>query len=880
MSKKKPTRKISLYSNLSQKRSSVSEKRKVKKDSEARKRAEYLASLPKHPVKRFFYRLHPKRFWAYWFSKRGMFTALKITGVAVLLVALFVGGLFAYFRKDLDQIRPGEIDKRVQSTVTTYLDRNGVTLWEDKGDGNYKLVVKSDELSDNLKKATVAIEDKDFFKHSGVSLSGTIRAAINNFTGGNTQGGSTLTQQLVKQVFFSDQASDRGLSGIPRKIKELILAIEIERMYDKDQIITLYLNESPYGGRRNGAESGAQTYFGKPAKDLTLAEASLLAAIPNNPSLYDPYYVAGHEALIARQHLVLKNMLEVGYITQAQYDEAVAVPILDSIKPQKNQYEDIKAPHFVQMVRSQLEEELGKVTVGRGGLTVKTTLDIRIQSKLEEAMNDMFASYVPISAGFTNGAATVEDSQTGQIVALVGSRDFNYEGYGQDNAATAYIQPGSTVKPFVYAQLFQQKPNGQQNYGSGSIIIDEPIDSIYGAKLQNADRQYKGALTIRTSLANSRNIPAVKAMAINEQTKAGSTLKTIRDMGATSYCSVGVDQQAGLALSIGGCGLRQVDLVNAYASLARGGVYKPQSSVLEVKNNEGEVLKQWADTSGTRIIDSQSAYIVADILSDVNASAWLGDYAAKRIPGVKTATKTGTSDKGGNAKDLWMASYSPALTMSVWLGNPDTTILKKGASSIGSPIVAKVMEYAHKEVYAPEGKWKSGDWFSVPKGIQRSGNEVYPSWWNKTQGEAVTKVAFDRVSKKKATDCTPPAAKIELDAIKTVDPVTKKESFSSLNPEYDASAEDDIHQCSDTRPSISTVSVGGHSGAWTITVTVSPGTWGDIPASGMNITVSGQALTATKSGNTYSASYTGTTDPTGNISVVATDAKYYTATYP
>ncbi len=337
-----------------------------------------------------------------------MMMALKITGVFILVMALFVGGLFAYFRKDLDQIRPGEIDKRVQSTVTTYLDRNDNILWEDKGDGNYKLVVKSEELSDNLKKATVAIEDRDFFQHSGVSVSGTVRAAFNNFTGGDVQGGSTLTQQLVKQVFFADEAGDRGLGGIPRKIKELILAIEIERMYDKDQILTLYLNESPYGGRRNGAESGAQTYFGKSAKELSVAEASLLAAIPQNPSVYDPYNVAGHEGLIARQHAVLNAMKEVGYITQDQYDEAIAVPILDSIRPQVSQYEDIAAPHFVLMVREQLEAELGKATVGRGGLTVKTTLDIRIQSKLEEAMNDMFSSPTPAYAGFTNGAATVK----------------------------------------------------------------------------------------------------------------------------------------------------------------------------------------------------------------------------------------------------------------------------------------------------------------------------------------------------------------------------------------------------------------------------------------------------------------------------------------
>lgn len=877
MSKKQPakkqaSKKISLYANLTQKHSKASHKRKAKKDAEARRRAEYLATLPKHPVKRFFYRLHPKRFWAYWFSKRGMMMALKITGVAVLLMALFVGGLFAYFRKDLDQIRPGEIDKRVQTTVTTYLDRNGNVLWEDKGDGNYKLVVKSDELSDNLKKATVAIEDRDFFQHNGVSFTGTFRAAFNNFTGGDTQGGSTLTQQLVKQVFFSDESSNRGLSGIPRKIKELILAIEIERMYDKDQILTLYLNESPYGGRRNGAESGAQTYFGKSAKDLSLAEAALLAAIPNNPTVYDPYNVQGHEALIARQHRVLSAMKEVGYITQAQYDEAVKVPVLDSIKPQASQYEGIKAPHFVQMVRSQLEEELGKATVGRGGLTVKTTLDIRIQDKLQEAMDDMFASYVPDWAGFTNGAATVEDSQTGQIVALVGSRNFNYEGFGQDNAATAYIQPGSSVKPLVYSQLFQQKPQGQQNYGSGSILVDERIDDIYGSELKNADRVYKGALPIRISLATSRNVPAVKAMAISG---VEPTITEIRKMGASSYCTVGADRTAGLASAIGGCGVKQIDLVNAYSSLARGGVYKPQSSVLEVKNNSGEVLKKWSDTAGTRVIDAQSAYIVSDILSDVNASAALGNYAAKNIPGVKTATKTGTSDKGGNAKDLWMMSYSPALTMGVWLGNPDTTILKNGTSSLGSPIVAKVMEYAHKEIYAKDNKWKSGDWFAQPNGIQRVGNEVYPSWWNKTQGQSNAKLTFDRVSKKKATDCTPEGARIELDVIKVTDPVTKKDSYSNVPDGYDATKDDDVH-CGATGLSISTISVSPSGLNWTIAVSVSKGTFALNP-SGANITVDGQSVNATLSGNTYTATYNGP-NPTGKIAVTVTDNGYYTDT--
>jgi penicillin-binding protein 1A len=872
--KKSTSRTLRVYTNLT-KRS------KVKRDASSRRRAEYLATLPKHPVKRFIHLLHPKRFWAYWFSKQGILMALKIAGVALLVLALLAGILFAYFRKDLDQIRPGEIDKRVQSTVTKYYDRNGELLWEDKGDGNYKLAVESDELSDYLKKATVAIEDRDFYTHTGVSLSGTIRAAVNNLTGGDVQGGSTLTQQLVKQVFFADEAADRSFGGIPRKIKELILAIEIERMYDKVQILTLYLNESPYGGRRNGAESGAQTYFGKTAKELTLAEASLLAAIPQNPAVYDPYNIPGHAGLIDRQHAVLRAMKDVGYITQEQQDEAKAVAILDTIKPASSQYENIKAPHFVQMVRSQLEQELGKATVGRGGLSVTTTLDIRIQNKLEEAINDMFTSYVPAFAGFSNGAATIADSQTGQIIGLVGSRDFTYEGFGQDNAATAYIQPGSSVKSFVYAKLFEQKPEGQRNYGSGSILKDEPIDEIYGAKLQNADRGFKDDITVRSSLATSRNIPAVKAMYINDaetDEDVSPTLQTIRDMGAASYCTVGDDRLAGLSLAIGGCGLKQVDLVNAYASIARGGVYKPQSSVLEVKNNSGETLKKWADVAGERIISEQAAYVVTDILSDVNASAALGSYSAKNIPGVKTATKTGTSDKGGKAKDLWMLSYSPALTMGVWLGNPDTTILRNGTSSLGSPIVAKVMEYAHKEIYAVDGRWKSGDWFTQPNGIQRVSNELYPSWWSRTQGQTNDRLAFDSVSKKKATDCTPQAARIELDVVKSIDPVTKKPTYTGVPEEYDGSEDDDVHSCSDSKPSLSPSAavLDGPGDTWNITVSVTPGTFA-LASDSVTIVVDGIALPVTKVGSNYSAVFEGEDSPVGRITVTVIDTALYTS---
>lgn len=863
---KKPShsRNMSVYSNLSH-------KRKVQKDAEARKKAQYLASLPKHPVKRMLYRLHPKRVLAFWFSKRGAITALKVAGVGILFMVLLIGALFAYYRKDLDAIRPGELAKRVQTTVTRYEDRNGQLLWEDKGDGNYKLVVDSSTISQYMKDATVAIEDKDFYKHIGISVSGIFRSILNNANGGNVQGGSTLTQQLVKQVFFADQAQNRGFGGVPRKIKEMILAVEVERMYNKDKILGLYLNESPYGGRRNGVESAAQTYFGKSSKDLTLPEAALLAGIPNQPGLYDPYNVAGHAALIARQQKVLDSMADQGYITRAQADEAKKYPILDKIKPQSDQYKSIKAPHFVQMVRADLERELGKATVGRGGLTVKTTLDLRVQDVLEKSMTNMFKSYIPAYAGFTNGAATVMDTQTGQVIAMMGSRDFNYPGYGQDNAALAYIQPGSTIKPLVYAQLFSNQGAGKQNFGSGSILADDnSIANLYGAQLNNADRKFLGDITIRKALALSRNIPAVKAMYI-----AGvqPTRDTIYALGDTSYCTQGSDAQAGLSSAIGGCTNRQIDLVTAYASLARMGVYKPASSVLEVKNGQGDVLKKYQDQS-KQVVDPQVTYILADILSDDNARAALYGprFPGLYISGVRTASKTGTSDKGGKPKDLWTMSYSPALTMGVWLGNPDTRVLTNGNSSLPARLINDVMSFAHKSVYAPEGKWKPTDWYTEPAGIQRINGELYPSWYNKNQSQSTTSITFDKVSKKKATNCTPEAAKIAINVIRSQDPVTKKDAFIGTNG-YDPTQDDDFHKCSDVKPTVGTISVDQSAG--TITVSVVAGT---NALQTLDVSVNGKSVGSlpVKNSGDYQVGYKPADNSTQSVTATVTDQGYYT----
>ena len=862
--KKSPSKRMNLYANLAQ-------KHKTKKDKDARERAEYLATLPKHPVKRFFYRLHPKRLAKYWLSKRGGLMALKILGVGILLMLLLIGGMFAYFRKDLDKIRPGELAKRVQTTVTKYYDRNDNLLWEDKGTGNYQLVVESDQISDYLKKATVAIEDRNFYNHHGISISGMLRAMLSTASRRQVQGGSTLTQQLVKQVFFADEAGDRSISGIPRKIKEIILAIEVERMYSKDQILSLYLNESPYGGRRNGAESAAQTYFGKHAKDLTLAEAALIAGIPQNPTYYNPYNTAGNKALIARQHTVLDYMAEQGVITKDEAEKAKKIDILSTLKPQTEQLENIKAPHFLLMVRNQLSKELGESVVGRGGLTIKTTLDWRIQEKLENEMKSFFATGRPDAVRISNGAATVEDVQTGQIVALVGSRDFNYAGFGQDNAAVSYIQPGSTIKSLVFTQLFD-KHDSKQAYGSGTVLADENIDKLYGATLRNWDNKFMGAINVRRALALSRNVPAIKAAYIVGDGSAKPVVEGIRRMGDTNYCRQ--EENAGgygLGAAIGACGTKQTELVNAYSTLARMGVQKDISSVIEVKNSQGETLKKWKD-EGKQVIDSQSAYIVNDILSDRTPGlhGWMG------VNGVRTSAKTGTSDKGSQPKDLWIINYSPALVMGMWLGNSDTSVIGTSASNYGMPVIRSVMEFAHTQVYAKEGKWKSGQWYERPSGIQTVNGELYPSWWNKKQSQSTEKITFDKVSKKKATNCTPDGAKEEIEVTKIIDPLTKKESIT-VPSGYDVNAEDDVHKCDDTKPQIGAISYTNSGKKYTISVDVTAGTWG---LSAIEITVDGKSIKSSEITSSGKQTATVELDTTGahTVSVTVRDSAYYTAT--
>ena len=790
--------------------SSLSYRKKAEKEAKARKEAEELANMPKNPVQRFFVKMQPKRVAKFIFSKKGLFFFLKAIAAVFLIGLIILGGLFLYYKKDLESIRLDEM--KVSESVNVYLDRNGEVLWEDRGDGDYRLTTDAQNIPEVMKQATVAIEDRNFYNHNGVDLTGITRAAWSILTHQGVQGGSTLTQQLIKQVYFSDEAASENRGGLARKIKEMILAIEVEKMYSKEQIITFYLNESPYGGRRNGVESAAQAYFGKSSKDITLAEAALLASIPNNPAVLNPYNTAGNDALIARQRKTLDVMCELGYITADQRDEAKAVNILDTIKPETGQYENIKAPHFVLEVKKQLEEKYGMKTMRAGGFTIKTTLDYRAQKIAEEAV--AAGAKLTYQNKSDNIAMSSVDVETGQIIAMVGSIDWNTQGYGELNATTSVLEPGSTIKPILdYGPLFMQREG--TNYGPGSVLKDENIDKIYcggytgsSCQLRNYTGRFYGNLPIRKSLANSLNIAAVKALYING---IQNSLEIAHKLGDFSYCADRDESTYGLAIAIGsGCGVKGVEHANAYASVSRGGVYKPLAYILEMKNSSGDVIEKWEDKEGERIYDEQVAYMLSDILSDASARTMVFGSMANaygfNVPGVITGTKTGTTTTSNSAvtKDSWIASYSIAVATTVWNGNHDGSGLSSSTNNIVRRVANDYMERVHKEVYAKEGKWKSGDRWAKPAGIKKMNvggqNDIWPSWYNaKTSGSKKETLVFNKVSKKLATDCTPDALKESIEVTVMTDPLTKSQIYSGLPEGYDREQKD---ACTDRGPTV------------------------------------------------------------------------------
>ncbi len=774
-----PRSKLGAYSNL------TPEKTRKLTSTKSQSKGPKLRPLPKEQPARFFAHFRWERIRAYWFSKAGLKRVGKIFAACFLLGIIGVGALFVYYKSQLRDIQLNDLT--ISDTVNVYLDRNGVVLWEDKGDADYRLVVNEDEISTYVRQATVAIEDRSFYTHPGVDISALLRAVLSTVTGKGVQGGSTLTQQLIKQIYFSDEAASENRGGIARKIKELILSIELEKMYSKEQIITMYLNESPYGGRRNGIESAARTYFGKSAKELNLAESALLAAIPNNPAILNPYYEPGNEMLIARQHKTLDVMAEMGYITADEAAAAKEVPILDQILPESNQYANIKAPHFVMEVRKQLEEKYGMQTMRTGGYTITTTLDYRAQEMAEAAIAE--GAKLRYMNNSDNLALASVDVETGQVIAMVGSVDWNTPIYGEVNAATANLEPGSSIKPLLdYVPLFSL--TGDNVYGPGTVWRDENIDHIYCAgytgscALRNFSGRFYGNVSLRQSLAGSLNINAVKALSVVGIDRA---LEILHGLGDKSYCAD--NSMAGLSMAIGsGCTVKMVEHANTYASIARGGTYKELAYVLDIKDSNGKTVETWHDSAPERIVDEQVAYEISSILSDADARRiTFGSEATAFgfvVPGVWTASKTGTTTTSDSSvsKDCWLASYSTAVATTVWNGNHDGSGLSVTTNAITRTVVNSYMENVHKNLYQQEGKWKPGDQPVKPAGIQEltinGRKDIWPSWYNNKNSVVTEKVEFNKDTKLRANDCTPADKRIEIEIVRTKDPVSGTEILS------------------------------------------------------------------------------------------------------
>lgn len=796
---------------------SLSDRAKARKAERAAKKAAYLATLPKERWKRILYRLHPKRVVRYWFSREGGVMALKIIGVSILACFILTIGLFAYFRKDLPKIK--DLSGDSLGGNITYYDRTGQMVLFNDYDSVKRIGVEGKEMSKYIRQATVAIEDKDFFKHGAFDVRGIMRAAYRDVSGGGgrVEGGSTITQQLVK---LDQNWTDNRT--VTRKVKELILAVELEREYSKEDILTGYLNIAPYGGQEYGVEAAARDYFHTTAKELTLAQATMLAAIPQSPSYYGPY--AGNkynpqvtadtfdpEALVGRQHYILDQMVKQGYITKDQAKEAKTVDILAQIHEQSPKYKDIKAPYFVLAAKQELIQTYGANTVQRGGWKVITTLDLRLQNKAEELVASNRAN--ALRAGATEEAMVAEDVETGQIVSLVGGTDFFDPDHGQNNyAAGILVMPGSSFKPYDYAAMI----DNNNNVGAGSVLYDTqtPLPDTGGYEctikksqkqggncLADYDNRYPGPLTLRYSLGGSRNVPAVKAMmsaAPNDTSpgKSKSVKKTIEvasNMMANKYdqskkqrsyncfSNVQLTQviDCGASSAIGdGAYLHLDDHVNGLATMARLGKAIPRTYILKVTDSAQKTIHEYKQPRGKQVIKEDTAYIVNDMASDPKASYLNGRcdenncYSAfngkfHRYKGWKFAIKTGTSNYGF---DGLMTSWSSKYAVVTWVGHHTRQVeLRNFMENLTEPMARPWMEFAHADL-------KPVNW-TAPKTVKTAPafvvrthvglgsvepsptNDLYPGWYVGGGNIKNTAQTIDKVSNKVATSCTPPLAK-------------------------------------------------------------------------------------------------------------------------
>jgi len=651
-------------------------------------------------------------------------------------VFVLISGFMLFWLSSLKIPDFNSFEDRKTLNSTKIYDRTGKILLYDIHQDVKKTEVSFDKMSVNIKNATIAIEDSEFYNHSGIRIKAILRAVKTNLLGGSgpTQGGSTITQQLVKNTLLTQKKT------LARKIKEWVLAIKIDKSMSKEKILEHYLNENPYGGTIYGIEEATKTYFSKGAQDLTLAESAYLASIPQSPTVLSPY--GKHkDKLEARKNLVLSRMFELNFITEEEYNTAKSEVV--TFTPQATT--GIKAPHFVFFIKDYLEQKYGSEMVQGGGLVVTTTLDYVLQEKGETIVKEGALKNEKDWNGSNAGLVAI-DPKTGQILTMVGSRDyFDKNIDGNYNIATALRQPGSSFKPFIYATAFNK------GFRPETVLFDLPTEfqttcDAYGKafpgrsqsncyKPDNYDGNFRGPMSLRDALGQSINVVAVKLFYL---AGLADSLKTAEDMGISTLTDIG---RYGLTLVIGGGEVSLLDITSAYGVFANNGLRDKYTGILQVTDKNGNVLETYTQNQN-EVLPKNTALTVSDILSDDKArTPTFGAQSVLYIPGKDVAVKTGTTN---NNKDAWTVGYSPSIVVGVWAGNNDNKPMKKGGSSLAGPIWNKFITEALKIM--PDEKFEEPNLEVDPKIVK----PALRGYWQGNENFFI-----DKISRKLATDFTP-----------------------------------------------------------------------------------------------------------------------------
>ena len=612
-------------------------------------------------------------------NKRLFFSLLKLFGFSLLAMFAFALILIVSYAKDLP--RPESFREKETFQSTKIYDRSGQTLLYEIYGEEKRTVVPLDQISNNLKNAVIAGEDAEFFHHRGISLKGIARAVLADLKiFAPVQGASTISQQLIRSSYLGPEKTGA------RKTREVILTLELERRYSKNQILEFYLNQIPFGENTYGAEAASQTYFQKSAKDLSLAEAAVLAALIKAPSRLSPYG-PNLKDLLGRKNYILERLEELKFIP-SQEAETAKNEVLKFAKITQS----IKAPHFVIWIKGLLEEKYGEDFLKEKGLKVYTTIDWNLQQTAEKIVKER----VEINQGYRsyNAAVTIIDPKTGEILALVGSKDFFADSYPENcqpgknclfepqyNVALASRQPGSSFKPFVYATAFKK------GYDEKTIVIDEQTNfGVWGGKdyiPQNYDGYFRGPVTLRQALAQSLNIPSIKVLLGLAEIE--DSIQTARDLGITT-----LEPPFGPSIVLGGHETKLLEMTSAYSAFANNGLWLKPVPIVRIEDNQGQIIEE-TKAVPRRVLETKVTNLINSILSDNDARAPIfGARSALYFPEYPVAVKTGTTQ---DYRDGWTIGYTPSIAIGVWTGNNDNTPMRKEPGIVfAGPIFHQLME--------------------------------------------------------------------------------------------------------------------------------------------------------------------------------------------